>query len=308
MKKVHLALLLALSILVGTTLFLKPWQVKDESKQIAAALLKADNRPIAKGEQEKEIDFLDKDVDLSAKGVEDIYKHTLFLAERELKKIQDGSGALKVSASYDFELTGAGRLGKKEFAVIVAKAKSRRRKTYNKRRSTGSAKKTPPKKVNKGKSHIYRIGKEIEDSGYKLISIHFGKRSSMLTEDSEGTYVVLRKGAETIKIYMDNNDKASLNRDKKATAEKKPEEKKEPKKEKEKELVIDENMPPPPPPPPISVGDLDLLLKGKSSKKVSPERIKRLEKLRTNLLKQSKARKAREELKKKKKSDVILTQ
>ena len=80
MKKVHLFILLLLSILIGVSIFLKPWEVKDDSKQIATALQKADNRTAAKGEQANEIDFLDKDVDLSAKGVEDIYKHTLFLS------------------------------------------------------------------------------------------------------------------------------------------------------------------------------------------------------------------------------------
>jgi len=294
-KKIHLTALVILSLLLGISLFIQPWKIKDQSREIAAALVKADNRPLPAGEKAKKIDFLDKDVDLSAKGVEDIYKHTLFLAEREFKQSQDSSSTAKVSAYYDFELTGAGRLGKKEFAVIIAKPKSRSRHVYNRNRSSSSAK--TPAKATKGKSHIYKIGQTIEDSGYKLISIHFGKRSSMLTENREGTYVVLRKGAETIKIYMDNNDVASQGRDKKATEVKKPEEKK-PEKEKEPELLIDENMPPPPPPPPISVGDLDMLLKSKSSKKVSPEKIKRLEILRKNLLKQSKARKAREELKK----------
>ncbi|MCK5834351.1 MAG: hypothetical protein KAG98_01295 [Lentisphaeria bacterium] len=305
MKKFHLTILLVLAALLTVSLFLKPWQTEDDSKQITAALQKADKRSATKVEQAKVIDFLEKDVDLSAKGVEDIYKHTLFLEDRELKKIQSGTEAAKVSASYDFELTGAGRLGKKEFAVIVAKPKSSRR-NYKRRRSTKSTKKVAPVTKPKGQSHIYRVGKEIENSGYKLVSIHFGKRSSMLTENREGTYVTLRKGSETIRIYMDNNDKASLNRDKKAVEVKKPEEKK-PKKEKEKALVIDENMPPPPPPPPISVGDLDLLLKGKTSKKVSPEKIKRLEKLRKNLLKQSKARKARAEFEKNKKAGLPIT-
>ena len=149
MKKVHLILLLLLTSLLGVTLYLQPWKIKDQSDGISAALTKADNRPVTKGVKPKEINFLDKDFDLSAKGVEDIYKHTLFLSERELKKIQQNANKTNVSAHYDFELTGAGRLGKKEFAVILAKPKSNHRKVYNRSRQGNSYNKPVAKKEEK---------------------------------------------------------------------------------------------------------------------------------------------------------------
>jgi hypothetical protein len=289
-KKIHLPLLFVLLFLIGLTLSLSPWQTEDHTKQIKASLKKSGRGLVNQEGQVKEIDFLSKDVDLSAKGLEDIYRHTLFLPERKPPAHQAANGVVKQSASYDFELTGAGRLGTKEFAVIVAKPKRSRRMGYTRKIKNHSNVSKKPVKEREGQSHIYRIGDQVAESGYKLVSIHFGKRSSMITKLHEGTHVVLRKGSESIRIYLDNNDRASLDRDKQATKSKKTEKAEETKKP--EELVIDENMPPPPPPPPISVGDLDLLLKGKS-KKIDPERIKRLEKLRKNLLKQSEARKAR---------------
>jgi hypothetical protein len=167
---------------------------------------------------------------------DDLYAKNLFVPERGPRTIEPGEEPEEPEEVQDLELTGIGRIGDQEAAIIVV---GRPRRVVR-----GRGGRRPPPAATGGKKRIYEVGDEIDDTGYRLEKIIYSREEGtceVLLSDSRGGERVLR---------METDDTASVARAEKAVVAAREQQATV----NVREPARDASSPPPPPPAPGGEG------------------------------------------------------
>ena len=217
-----------------------------------------------------------------------LWQRTLFRPEREEKVITAGAEAKKAddkkTTSVQFELVGIMAIATEAVAIIQIR--------QTRVRSSTRGRRTPPKDGKQpggpqNTRHVYRVGQEIEDTGYTLkeVRMHEDETEEGVRGRRVGEAVVV-KGAEERILRIERDDAGSVARVE--TARKQQEASRQiaqvrARKQKEaaaKKVARTPGTPPPPPPPPVAAAP------GAASKRASvatPRTLSRDERIRKAL-------------------------
>lgn len=196
----------------------------------------------------------DTETDLSVQEFDELWERTLFRPERteDVPKPEDEEGEEKEpEPTVDMELIGIGIIADKKAAIILVKPKAAPRRPARSRTPTSAArgaKEPAPSGPDKPKQRVYKVGQEIEDTGYEVKEITIDEVT--LVRGDEERILKLEAGDEQSKNRRELAAKES-EKPKEAPAEEKPPEAtaEKPAGEEKKEA----STPPPPPPPPVAL-------------------------------------------------------